>query len=351
MSNAVYEELASALNARGTTIPAIICDEYFTLVQFLLTPEEAAIACAMPLDYAAAEEIAGKLETKDVKTLASQLDRMGDKGLVHIRWRDGKKLYEFPPLILGLVELQFMQGRVDERSRKAAVLLKDYARGVKKALTSGVSAGPSTSTSARKVTLDKEIVNSTTVLPYREVIELIANTEYISAGTCTCKHMGKLLDKPCSRPSDICMIFGESALFAAAKGFAHRLSKSEAINKLDIAEEAGLVHNYMNNPDHYYNFLCNCDQCHCMILRGIKRSPVPNKMIIARYRIQIDNERCTGCEACITRCQMETLKMQNAKPLRDPDRCIGCGLCTYVCEANALKLEPLPAANIPLLKC
>ncbi|MGA2158938.1 MAG: 4Fe-4S binding protein [Dehalococcoidia bacterium] len=351
MSNTVYAELAFALNARGTTIPAVLCDEYFALVQFLLTPEEAAIACAMPLGFATAKEIAAEMETKDVKTLVGQLDRMGDKGLVHTRWRDGKKLYEFPPLIPGLVEFQFMSGRIDERSKKMVELLNDYRWGAKKAVLSGASLALNSAAKSKKIVVDCPVLTTFTVLPYNDVLGLIADTEHISVGTCTCKQMGNLSGKPCSRPSDVCMMFGESALHAIVKGFARKLSKKEAIEKLDIAEEAGLVHNYMNNPGHYSNFLCNCDQCHCMVLRGIKKAPVPNSMIIARYSIEIDEQRCTGCGACIERCQMEALRMQDGKPVKEPERCIGCGLCKYVCQPEALTLRPLEAAAIPLRKC
>ncbi len=351
MPNAVYEELAYALNARGTTIPAVLCDEYFALVQFLLTPEEAAVACAMPLGFATAKEIAAEMGTKDMKTLARQLDRMGDKGLVHIRWRDGKKLYEFPPLIPGLVEFQFMSGRIDEHSKKMADLLNDYRRGAKKAVLSGAFLALNASAKSKKIMVDQPVVTTFTVLPYKDVLELIGDTEYICVGTCTCKQMGNLSGNPCSRPSDVCMMFGESALHAIVKGFPRRLSKKEAIEKLDIAEEAGLVHNYMNNPGHYSNFLCNCCQCHCMVLRGIKKAPVPNSMIIARYSIEIDEQRCTGCGACIERCQMEALGMRDGKPVKQLERCIGCGLCMYVCQSEALILRPLEAAAIPLRKC
>ena len=49
MVDAVYEKLAGALNARSTAFPAVKCDEFYDLVSFLFTPEEASIFVAMPL--------------------------------------------------------------------------------------------------------------------------------------------------------------------------------------------------------------------------------------------------------------------------------------------------------------
>ncbi|MDD5399531.1 MAG: hypothetical protein PHU70_10720, partial [Dehalococcoidia bacterium] len=137
MVDAIYDKLAAALNARGTTVPAIICQEYYDLVQFLFTPEEAAIACAMPIEYAVVEEIAKNLGTKDIGKVSSQLESMGDKGLIHIKESGGKKLYEGLPFVPGLIEFQLMKGIVDERSKKWAELLSVYSKAVKREFMSG----------------------------------------------------------------------------------------------------------------------------------------------------------------------------------------------------------------------
>jgi ferredoxin len=117
------------------------------------------------------------------------------------------------------------------------------------------------------------------------------------------------------------MIFGPSAQFATNHGFVHLLSKEEARQRIDEAEKAGLVHNYANSHDRYIDLMCNCCGCHCLILRGAKRAPVPSQAVIANWVIIIENDACVGCGACI-----------------DANRCIGCGICRYVCPTDAMKL-------------
>lgn len=136
MANAIYDKLSAALNARNTAVPAIKCKEYYDLVEFLFMPEEASIFCAMPVEYATIDEIAANLGAKDVKKLASQLEAMGDKGLVHIKGTDGKKMYEALPFVPGIFEFQLMSGKVDERSKKWAFLLKDYSKAIPRELMS-----------------------------------------------------------------------------------------------------------------------------------------------------------------------------------------------------------------------
>jgi len=134
------------------------------------------------------------------------------------------------------------------------------------------------------------------------------------------------------------MIFGPSAKFAEEHGVVRLLSKDEARKRIDEAEKLGLVHNYANSHDRYIDLMCNCCGCHCLILRGVKRAPVPSQAVIADWVINIDNDACVGCGACIDRCWMEALKMDGDMPVRDFNRCIGCGICRFVCPSDAMKL-------------
>jgi electron transport complex protein RnfB len=351
MTNAIYDKLASALNARGTAVPAVKCDEYYDLAEFLFTPEEAAIVCAMPIEYATVEEIAANLGTKDIKKLAGQLEPMGDKGLIHIKEKDGKKLYEGLPFVPGLIEFQLMKGVADERSKKWAHLLLDYSKAIKREMMSSTPPKLEKSAPGRKVSVDKDVVFMTSPIPYKEMKQLLMDTEHIAAGTCVCRHQGNLIGKPSTEPMNNCMVIGESALFAVERGFTKMLTKEEALKRLDEAEEAGLVHNYVDNPGRFTNLLCNCCGCHCWIIKGARNSPAPSKMVNARYLVHINEDDCTSCEACVDRCWMKALKIENGKLVRDEIRCIGCGICMWSCPTDALYLEPREAGKIPLKKC
>jgi ferredoxin len=340
MTHEVYNKLADALNARSMTYPSVPCDEFYVLAEELFTPEQAEIASNMPVNPVSAEELAAKMKGFDVARLRKQLDEMADKGLVRVKEKAGKRLYELMPLVPGIIELQFIHGRVDERTKRLAQLFKGYARASKNImLTITPPTAAADTAPARKISVEKEIMDLPTVLPYDEVMKLIDKMEYIAAGTCVCRHQGDLLDRPCDKPKDnLCMIFGPSAQFAQSHGFVGLISKEEARRRIDEAEKAGLVHNYANSQDRYIDLLCNCCGCHCLILRGAKRAPVPSQAVVANWVINIDDDACIGCGACIGRCWMEALKMDGELAVRDFNRCIGCGICRYVCSTDAMKL-------------
>ena len=346
MTTEVYNRLAQALNARITAYPSIPCEEFYVLVAELFTPEQAEIAASMPVEPVSAGKLASRMKQSDVVGLGKQLDEMADRGLVRVKEEAGDRSYELMPLVPGIIELQFMHGRSDERTRRLAQLFKSYGKAVKNMLATGLTSAAIEKPKTRTIVINQEIHSKTTVLPYDEVMKLIDKTEYIAAGTCVCRHQGDLLDRPCDKPKDnLCMIFGPSAQFAQKYGFVNLLSKEEARQRIDEAEKAGLVHNYANSQDRYIDLLCNCCGCHCFILRALKRSPLPSQFVIANWVMNIDEDACVGCGACIDRCWMEALKMDGNLVVRDFNRCIGCGICRYVCPSDAMKLVSREAAS------
>lgn len=131
MTNEVYDKLAAALNARSITYPSVPCDEFYALIEELFTREQAEIAANMPVKPISSEDLATKIKGTNVAGLTKKLDEMADRGLVRVKEKSGKRLYELMPFVPGIVELQFMHGRVDERTKHLAQLFKSYAKAMK----------------------------------------------------------------------------------------------------------------------------------------------------------------------------------------------------------------------------
>lgn len=74
--------------------------------------------------------------------------------------------------------------------------------------------------------------------------------------------------------------------------------------------------------------------------------------IIGQARVEIDPERCVGCEACVKNCRKrvtEALRMVNYRAVRDERRCIGCGECVGCCPTNAWTRNPTPLFRMVIL--
>ena len=349
MTEAVYKRLAEALNARYNNIPIIPSVEFTAVAKELFTPEQAEIACSMPIKPVTVAELAAMKPGVDVSRLGDELEEMAVRGLIQVIESNGRKEYELLAFMPSIYELQFLKGQSDERTKRLFELLLTYLGALKnlrsqtgsavKPEMEAISTGVPDSGATRVIPVGKTLNVLPLIMTYDDMMAFIDTETYIAAGTCACRHGGELLGKPCDKPKDnMCMIFGEPAKAAASYGFVPILSKDEARHIVEQAEEAGLVHQYTNNKGMGVEYVCNCCGCHCLALRPIIRSPLPSQMITSDWITRIEDDACSGCGVCIDRCWVKALKMGGDIAVVDTNRCIGCGLCKYVCPTDAIKM-------------
>ncbi len=344
MTEPVYEKLANALNARGGAIRGIKCREFFALLEELFTPDEAALGAKMPMSPVTAEDLAKEIGS-DPNELKCSLETMADKGLVFSRDRDGVRFYPLLILVPGIFEMQFMGGQVNDHAKKLARLFDDYFQAAMQP-SAATSTPRVTFPSFRVIAVEQEITASVEVHPYDKVSEYIANAEYIAVGTCYCRHHGELVGRPCDKPNDVCLTFGPQAEYVVERGFGRRISKDEALEVLNISENAGLVH-CSSNTGKYLDWICNCCGCHCGVLRSIKNAAAPSMAANSSFIVTVNEEECIGCGDCLDRCWMDALTMEGEIVTRDAVRCIGCGICISACPTGALTLQTREDAPVP----
>ena len=152
----------------------------------------------------------------------------------------------------------------------------------------------------------------------------------------------------CDRPTDNCLIFDTPAKFLIQRGYAQEISKEQALQVLDRAEEAGLVHTSNNSADKA-NMICNCCPCCCTVLRGRSQLDLPNAFATSSYLAKVVADDCNGCGICVDeRCPMKAITIKDTIAVVDEKRCIGCGLCVTGCPTNAMVLVDRPAPSHPV---
>jgi ferredoxin len=182
------------------------------------------------------------------------------------------------------------------------------------------------------------------VVPSQAVEEIINKFDDIAVGYCFCRQRRSLLGDPCSTAAPIlnCFTFGKSARHTAAQGFAKKVSKQEALEIMQAAEAAGLVHKAFHpgsresSPE---TSICNCCK-DCCDTFGLWRSGTLPLINSTFYLSVIDPEACTGCGICVERCPTDAISLaEEGWAQRDESACLGCGVCSRFCPEEAIALK------------
>ena len=343
MAKGVYARLADILG--HLSFGMFPGPELDALLTALFDEQEAETAVQVsPLIPEPPETVAERLG-KPSDEVAARLDDMADKGLLYCSQRGDDKRYKLIALLPGIFELQFMRGEVTPRAKELARLFHDYfeameSRGKKADVTPF----------ARVIPIEKTVSVELEVFPYEEAGRYIDAAKIHAVSTCYCRHKQRLLGEGCDNPDEVCMQFGPFARFLIQRGFAKQITREEAHAILKKSEEAGLIHTSNNTRDRI-DFICNCCSCCCGILQSVKSSTMPSMAASSSYIVEVDEDSCTGCGVCVTRCQMDALSENGDTVRLEAKKCIGCGVCVTTCPGEALTLKarpqgPTPAKNV-----
>lgn len=195
----------------------------------------------------------------------------------------------------------------------------------------------------RVVPIERTVESQSTVLDIDSVRKIFKDAELITAVPCACRTQSKRVGKgdKCHAPADVhlCMQINGFAKPLVEKGLAAPIKNADALKRISIAEDAGLVHVVRNNYKKDM-FMCNCCSCCCVGLNYINNLDYTGAYAPSRFRVKLNADACSGCGICADRCQFKAIKVNDVAEI-SLDRCFGCGNCVITCPDEALSLEEI----------
>jgi ferredoxin len=317
----VYNKLTAKIgmgkSERISRLWSMICNE-----------DEANLVLALPATVEAAAAKTGK----SVEETAAMLARLYQKGVVFERVKDGATTFNPPRNFIQFHDATILwsEATVEYLDLWKDFIKNEYTGFIRMLDDAGM--GPF----MRIIPVNKSIEAGATVLPYEAAANMIKDSTKFAVANCPCRKAVR----ECDAPLDVCLQLNKGAEYAIKRGVGREITREEALDVLDRAEKAGLVHLTEQRPG-VGNVLCNCCSCCCMALEPLLKAGLKAFAVPSRFSATVIESACTGCGLCEDRCKADAITNANLLALVAAEKCIGCGLCSTVCPADAITLREI----------
>ncbi|MEW5909281.1 MAG: 4Fe-4S dicluster domain-containing protein [Thermodesulfobacteriota bacterium] len=320
----IYMNLAAHLDRLPGGFPKTESGVELRILRRLFSPAEAEVATCLQLSPETADIIAARAGI-DSAAMADMLEAMSRKGLILRSEKDGVPLYMAAQFMIGIWEYhvnELNEGLIRDVNEYIPHLMKERW-------------GKQKTRQLRVIPVSASIRAEIEVMPYEVAEKIISAQSKIVVAPCICRKEHHLMGKGCNNPMETCLIFGGSAYYYERNGIGRSISIDTALDILRQGMESGLVLQPGNaqKPSN----ICMCCGCCCQILKNIKTFEHPADVVCTSYYAEVESETCIGCGACVEKCQMNAIEMDETARV-DIRRCIGCGLCVAACETDAVHL-------------
>jgi len=325
----VYTELVERLNYTGS-------ESLLRVLQKLVTPEEGKLLLALPAEPAELAQESGM----DEGTVQRKLREFVERGLViptskgPCFARDVTQLHDST---LSSAEKWIDTELLDMwKDLQETEWVQRMASGFGDSYVQFIKVLPAWKAIERSPNLSTD-----EILPEENIRELIRGADPITVIPCSCRRSMR----ECDAPLDVCLQFNRGAEYAINRGAGRRISPEEAIAIAEQAEEAGLIHTWPMATSRRLNEICNCcNDCCAIFAIGLNLGNMEQILEKSRFRAEIDQDLCNGCQDCVERCFFEAIEMVKSPPIKklkatiDKEKCFGCGLCAMGCDPGAITL-------------
>ncbi len=334
----VYRKLQVYLDTLPIDYPETKSGVELKILKHLFTPQEAEIALKLKLIPQEPKAMFRHFKKQGwtLEEFSKALLTLAKKGAINwLKKRDGTNLYSIAFLAVGFFDYQ-----IDRVTKELGQDFDQYLEEgyISAMLENGIL-------QVRTVPIEKSIdigYNVSNFDEIKSIIEKIDKTLFLSP--CICRQSKEAQEKGCNHPKETCITIGVTPRIFLKQG--REITKDEALEVLRMTQDKGMVICPSNAQKPF--MICSCCGCSCLVLSNLKRYANPVQYINSNYFVRIDENLCSGCAECVTRCHMDANKI-NVRGVSETDLgfCIGCGVCVPTCPENARSLIKKEKELIP----
>ena len=334
-SDEVYRELQKALDKLPIGYPETESGVEIRILKKIFSPEQAFVGSKLGFELKPLYEIYKSIERESftLEKVEKILDEMHKLGLILkvIRNEEGNdiKYYAATAFMLGFYEFQM--------NKMTEEFVHDVDQFFEEAFLDELNR--TKIQQLRTIPIEQEIGVERDIANYDDFRYYLENCgEPIVLNECICRKKNDIIGKSCEKTDlrESCFSFRSAGQAYLDRGLGRIITKEEALEIIEQAEREGLVLQTGNSQRPMS--LCTCCGCCCNLLANEKKLDAPAQFLGSNFFAKVDEELCTGCGVCETRCQMDAIEINDDISNINLDRCIGCGVCVPTCPEEAITL-------------
>lgn len=297
-------------------------DPEYMILEPVVTEEMAEVGLCLELRKPKSAEEVAALCGKPLEETKSLLWELALAGACFIGEKDGVDKFWLEIWVPGVMEMMVNNKENVKKYPQIAEAFEAYGRvrGPQSAGTFPVGTGL-----MRVIPIETAIDGETRRASYEEVSKYLNEHDKFSVSDCSCRTAREIMGEGCGHlKEDMCIQLGHAAEYYIRTGRGREITREEAIEIIDRAEENGLMHQIPNTDGPgQTHAICNCCGCSCLSLRTAGMF-MNNDMVRSNYVSRVDKDKCVACGECVVTCPVNALKLGQKictiKPINEKKR-------------------------------
>lgn len=282
-------------------------DPEYRILEPVVTEEMAEVALCLEMRKPhSAAEIA-VLCGKSVEKTTQLLWELSVAGVCFVNKIDGVDKYWYDTWVPGIMEMMTNNSENVRKYPQIAESFEAYGR-----VRGAASAGnfPVGIGLMRVIPIESAIDGNSRKASYEEVSKYLNDNTIFSVSDCSCRTAREAMGEGCGHlKEDMCIQMGHAAEYYIRTGRGREITRAEAFEIIQRAEENGLVHQIPNTDGPgKTHAICNCCGCSCLSLRSAEMF-INTDMVRSNYVSHIDIEKCVACGECVESCPVNALQL------------------------------------------
>ena len=282
--------------------------EYYCMAG-ILSDDEADIAIAAGLRKERTAGYLAKKVGKTVEEVQPLLDNLVYYGIFR-RSMDkalGEDVYYMQIFAPGILEMMVNQKELLETHPEVGRAFDEYTRNLAANMGAMIPDGYGL---MRVIPVESALEGIEGVSDYERISHYLDKYDRFSVSPCSCRASRSSLGDGCGHlEEDMCVQMGRGAEHYIRTGRAREITREQALEIIQRAEENGLMHDMVNIEEPGESAaICNCCACACFGLRvGLMFGA--RDAIRSNYVAEVDEAKCVACGQCVETCPGNALKL------------------------------------------